>query len=79
VVGADVVAHPKPAPDLVEEGLKRLGVGPGAAVLVGDSRYDVAAGRVAGVRVVGLRIDADQRIEKLAELPATLAIRTVDC
>lgn len=65
---ADRVVRSKPAPDLVELALKELGVAAGDAWLVGDSRYDRGAAEAAGVRFVGLGIDGDQRVERLAEL-----------
>ncbi len=65
---ADLVANSKPAPDLVLYALGRLGVAPGSAVMVGDSRFDRGAARAAGVRFVGLGLDGDARIERLGEL-----------
>jgi phosphoglycolate phosphatase/AHBA synthesis associated protein len=65
---ADLVANSKPAPDLVLYALGRLGVAPGSAVMVGDSRFDRGAAQAAGVRFVGLGLDGDARIERLGEL-----------
>jgi AHBA synthesis associated protein len=49
VVGSDEVPRPKPAPDIVLEGLLRLGgAAPGDAVMVGDAVIDLQAGRAAG-------------------------------
>lgn len=48
VVGSDEVPRPKPAPDIVLEGLRRLGAPPGSAVMVGDAVIDLQAGRAAG-------------------------------
>jgi HAD superfamily hydrolase (TIGR01509 family) len=42
----------KPDPDIVAAALKRTGCGPDAAIMVGDTPYDVEAARRAGVRVV---------------------------
>ncbi len=39
----------KPRPDLLFSALARLGVGPGAARMVGDTDYDATAARAAGV------------------------------
>lgn len=52
--GADVVVTredtaPKPAPDAVRLALEHLGVGPAEAVMIGDFRYDIEAGKAAGV------------------------------
>ena len=53
---------------MVREACRRLGVTPAEAIVVGDSRYDLEAARGAGVRCIGLRLDADLRIERLDEL-----------
>jgi HAD superfamily hydrolase (TIGR01509 family) len=73
VVGGTDVPAGKPAPDMVLEACRRLGVTPRAAVVVGDSRYDRDAAAAAAVCFVGLRIDGDARIERLSELPDLLA------
>ncbi|AUS81192.1 hypothetical protein C1701_25880 [Actinoalloteichus sp. AHMU CJ021] len=52
VIGSDEVANPKPAPDIVELALDRLGVSPDEAVMVGDAVTDLASARGAGVRAV---------------------------
>lgn len=70
---ADLVPHAKPAPDLVLHALGRLGVPPGAALMVGDSRFDRGAAQAAGVRFVGLGLDGDARIERLGELLPLIA------
>jgi phosphoglycolate phosphatase-like HAD superfamily hydrolase len=41
----------KPSPDMVEEGLRRLGTGPADTLFVGDSPFDFHAARSAGVPV----------------------------
>lgn len=53
VTGADDVESSKPAPDLVQQALKRAGVPAGRAVFVGDTRWDVEASARAGVACVG--------------------------
>jgi phosphoglycolate phosphatase/AHBA synthesis associated protein len=65
---SDLVVNAKPAPDLVLYALDKLGVAPGAAVMVGDSRFDRGAAQAAGVRFVGLGLDGDARIERLGDL-----------
>lgn len=52
VTGADDVSASKPAPDLVEVALKKVGADPARSVLVGDTVWDVQAARKAGVRCV---------------------------
>jgi HAD superfamily hydrolase (TIGR01509 family) len=78
VVGGTDVARPKPAPDMLEEACRRLGVDVPAGVMVGDSRHDLAAARAAGVPCVGVRLDADARIERLGDLPALLGVTSRD-
>jgi len=69
IAGGDEVPRGKPDPDLVLLALGRLDVDASRAVLVGDTRLDLEAGRGAGVAVVGYRLDgADARIEHLAGL-----------
>jgi len=55
VVSGPDAAATKPAPDLVQVALDRIGVGPGQAVFVGDSVWDVRACQRAGVRCIGVR------------------------
>lgn len=62
-------APPKPAPDMLALACRILDVVPAAALLVGDTETDVAAGVAAGVRVIGYRRPGTAgRIERLAEL-----------
>ena len=65
---ADRVAHAKPSPLLVQLACHELGVQPGEAWMVGDSRFDRQAARGAGVFFVGLGIDGDRRVEALSAL-----------
>jgi HAD superfamily hydrolase (TIGR01549 family) len=68
VVGGTDVPNAKPEPDMVREACRRLGVTSNEAIVVGDSRYDLEAARGAGVHCIGLRLDADSRIEGLDQL-----------
>lgn len=68
VVGGTDVPNAKPAPDMVVEACRRLGVAPADALVVGDSRFDRDAARAANVRFVGFRTEGDTRIERLGEL-----------
>lgn len=58
IVGRDRVIRPKPEPDGVLAACRRLGVLPGAAVMIGDSTWDAEAARRAGVGFVGVPADA---------------------
>lgn len=51
-LGGDSAARPKPAPDLAEYAMSRLGVSPDESVVVGDSAADLAMGRAAGARTI---------------------------
>jgi phosphoglycolate phosphatase/AHBA synthesis associated protein len=66
---ADKVLHAKPAPDLVQWACSALGVEPRDAWMVGDSKFDRGAAHAAGARFIGLRIDGDVRLERLADFP----------
>jgi HAD superfamily hydrolase (TIGR01509 family) len=72
VVGGTDVPNAKPAPDVVHEACRRLGVAPGEAWVVGDTRFDRDAARAAGAPFVGVRTEGDARIERLAELVSRL-------
>ena len=54
VVGGNTCAHKKPHPEPLFKACGELGVAPGQAVMVGDSRVDVEAGRNAGMPSIGL-------------------------
>jgi phosphoglycolate phosphatase len=83
VCGIDDVAHPKPAPDIVELTLKRLGVKPDEAVMVDDTTIGLASGKNAGVHTIGvttgthdrkklLTLEPDYVIDQLDELQSLL-------
>jgi pyrophosphatase PpaX len=50
-VSADDVPFPKPHPASVHLALEALGCPPGQAVMIGDTRFDMEAGRRAGTRL----------------------------
>ena len=45
----------KPAPDIVEAAVARSGLREAELIMLGDTPYDVAAARRAGVRIIGFR------------------------
>jgi len=51
---SDDADNSKPDPDIVVAAVKRAGAGPGRSIMLGDTPYDVAAARRAGVEIVGL-------------------------
>lgn len=83
VAGGDTFAVRKPDPGHLRGVLDMLGVAPGAAVMLGDSRNDVLAARGVGVPVIAIAsgygpvpardLDADLLIYTFAELPGALA------
>lgn len=52
---SDDAGSSKPDPDIVVAALEKAGLQPSEAVLLGDTPYDVAAARAAGVATVALR------------------------
>jgi len=58
VVTGEMVARGKPQPDTLELAMETLGIAPARALTAGDTIFDVAAGRKAGVTVVGVSSDA---------------------
>ncbi|MDF2379590.1 MAG: HAD family hydrolase [Candidatus Gracilibacteria bacterium] len=54
VIGADTIPFQKPAPQPVQEALQRLEKNAESAVFIGDSEHDITAGRLAGVKTIGV-------------------------
>lgn len=52
---SDDADESKPAPDIIEAALERAGARPANAIMIGDTPYDIAAARQAGVRVIAFR------------------------
>ena len=67
VVTSDMTERHKPDPEPVLTALGRLGVGPAEAAFVGDSPFDVASGKAAGVFTVAVAWGNIHPIENLAE------------
>jgi len=53
IFSADMVASPKPAPDIYLLAAERMGVSPGFCIVIEDSPAGVLAARTAGMRVIG--------------------------
>lgn len=49
VVGPELVQHPKPAADMIDHCLNKLGVTRDNAIVIGDTDNDILAARAAGV------------------------------
>lgn len=52
---SDDADNSKPDPDIIQEALKKSGLSPDEAVMVGDTPYDIEAAGKAGVRCIALR------------------------
>ena len=51
-LGGDSAPRPKPAPDLAQHAMTRLGVSPEESVVIGDSAADLAMGKAAGAHTI---------------------------
>ena len=51
-LGGDSAPRPKPAPDLAQQAMSRLGVAPEESVVIGDSSADLEMGRAAGAHTI---------------------------
>lgn len=60
---SDDADESKPDPDIVLAALKRAGAAPGAAIMLGDTPYDVEAALRAGIRIVGVESGGWRREE----------------
>jgi phosphoglycolate phosphatase len=81
IVGSDTVAERKPSPVPVIYVFTRLGVTPYESIIVGDSNYDIEAGRKAGVKTVAVTygyrerqylMNADYMIDSMVDLLSLL-------
>ncbi len=77
VVGTHDVARPKPAPDMLELCMTRLGATAEQTVFVGDAVTDLEAARACGVHFIGVgtQSGADAPIAELRDLPERLGSR----
>jgi len=77
VIGSDTTSEKKPSAIPVIHAVTKLGVGPQESIMVGDSNYDIEAGKKAGVKTVAVTygyrerqylMDADYMIDSIEEL-----------
>jgi HAD superfamily hydrolase (TIGR01509 family) len=54
-VSSDEVKESKPDGDIIKVALRKAGAQPSEAVMVGDTPYDIAAAKAAGVKCIALR------------------------
>jgi HAD superfamily hydrolase (TIGR01509 family) len=60
---ASDVEESKPAPDIVQAALKKLGRKPGEVLMLGDTPYDIESAGRSGVETVALRCGGDERLD----------------
>ena len=67
VVTAHDVTNPKPHPEAMEKALTALNVQPERAIMVGDSRFDVQAGKNSGTRTLAVAwgLESQEALTKL--------------
>ena len=78
VYSAEMVARPKPAPDLVQLCLERMGVRADEAVMIDDSPHGIGAAIAAGVAAIGFVTPGDPRParERVLREAGALAVAT---
>ncbi len=81
IIGSDTTSERKPSPVPIRYALSQLDIGPGHTAIVGDSNYDIEAGKAAGIRTVAVTYGyraldflkgADFIINRMDELPEVL-------
>lgn len=78
VIGADDCAEHKPAPGPVLAGCERLGAPPETCAYVGDSPFDIEAGKAAGCFTVGVTWGMFERAQLAAQAPDVLCASMPD-
>jgi pyrophosphatase PpaX len=78
VVGADDTERHKPHPDPILAALDRLGARAGEAAYVGDSPFDVAAAKAAGVTAVAVAWGGIHTAERLAREEPDALVHTAE-
>ena len=68
IVTIDDVKRGKPAPDMALKACKMLKIIPKNAILVGDTKNDMLAGKRAGCITVGYKVKGDYKIDSLKEI-----------
>jgi pyrophosphatase PpaX len=78
VVGADDTERHKPNPDPILAALDRLGASPQEAAYVGDSPFDVAAARAAGVTAIAVAWGGIHTAERLSREHPDALVHTAE-
>lgn len=77
---ADMVRHPKPAPDLFLYAAQKMGADPEQCLVIEDSVFGVQAARAAGMRVLGftgVHHDPENQAALLTRNGATAIVQTL--
>ncbi|MFZ3138989.1 MAG: HAD-IA family hydrolase [Thermodesulfovibrionales bacterium] len=83
VVGSDTTSEKKPSAIPILHVIEKFKVGPQETIIVGDSNYDIEAGRTAGIKTIAVTygyrekeylMNADYIIDRFNDLPAILDI-----
>ena len=78
IVDASHVTNAKPAPDLLLEAARQLGVEPVACWYVGDSTWDMLAAAAAGMTAIGVTAGAAVDRAALERAGAAVVVETLD-
>ena len=54
VIGSDTTPEKKPSPVPIRYVLSKFGIRPEEAVIIGDSTFDIEAGKAAGIRTIAV-------------------------
>jgi pyrophosphatase PpaX len=76
VVTAEQTEHHKPHPEPVLTALERLGASPAEAAFVGDSPFDMGAGKAAGVFSIAVSWGKIHSVERLLEAGADAVVHS---
>jgi phosphoglycolate phosphatase len=83
VVGSDTTSEKKPSAIPILHVIEKFKVGPQESIIVGDSNYDIEAGKKAGIKTIAVTygyrekeylVNADYIIDRFNDLPAILDI-----
>jgi len=83
VVGSDTTSEKKPSAIPILHVIEKIGAGPQESIIVGDSNYDIEAGRKAGIKTIAVTygykkkeylVNADYIIDRFNDLPTILDI-----
>lgn len=80
-------APSKPDPTMLRQAMAEVDAAPGATVMIGDTSFDMAMARAAGVRAIGVswgyhpvaalrEAGADVIVDRLADIPAAIGLST---